>query len=120
MLCYLQVVGDLISLGAAHVDAFEWVRHVRHYWDPEGDMLYVAFAQVSGAQGGEAQGSEGAHTPLLAASHDSLIGLMTWVGRIMKCDLETHFNLQLHNSYSSSSFSSASPLLHTDAPPLRV
>ena len=40
------MVEDLISADVASADSFDWVRHVRHYWDGENDALYVAFAQV--------------------------------------------------------------------------
>eukprot|EP00983_Pelagomonas_calceolata_P121741 1160828-Pelagomonas_calceolata.AAC.3 len=41
-----QVVDGLVSCEAPSLESFEWLRQVRHYWDSETDVLYVAFAQV--------------------------------------------------------------------------
>ena len=39
-------------------DSFDWIRHVRHYWDSEQDVLYVAFAQTRLPYGFEYSGQE--------------------------------------------------------------
>lgn len=46
--CAAQVLEGLVTADVGSPDAWEWVRHVRHYWEPEAELLSVAFAQVSG------------------------------------------------------------------------
>lgn len=41
-----QIVDGLVSCEAPSLDSFEWLRQVRHYWDNDTEVLYVAFAQV--------------------------------------------------------------------------
>ena len=43
---HVQIVDGLVSCEAPSLESFEWLCHVRHYWDIETDVLYVAFAQV--------------------------------------------------------------------------
>ena len=46
---HAQVVEGLVACDASGPDVFEWVRQVRHYWDAEYEVVYVAFAQVRDA-----------------------------------------------------------------------
>ncbi|KAF5834335.1 hypothetical protein DUNSADRAFT_9036, partial [Dunaliella salina] len=53
-----QVVDGLVSCEAPSLESFEWLRQVRHYWDNETDVLYVAFAQTRLPYGFEYNGRE--------------------------------------------------------------
>ncbi|KAJ9508105.1 hypothetical protein QJQ45_021415, partial [Haematococcus lacustris] len=51
-----QVVESLVSSADPGPDNFEWMRHVRHYWDADADILFVAFAQTRLPYGWEYRG----------------------------------------------------------------
>lgn len=57
-ICHRQVVEDLIAADTTSPQAFDWERHVRHYWDAERGVVEVAVVQQQHEYGFEYDGTE--------------------------------------------------------------